>query len=415
MAEFVTKAEKQTDFNPWTTYGPINAQIFSSPNKYVQKDGLIKEFGAFVRPLHRGKENVFGGVIISERGRREHGQDIENALMAVGAKTKFIIFGKVVKECCAPEVASMCQELEEAKGTDTLGYVIGVGGGKPLDAARLVAYKMDVPFICMPSLASTDAPCAALSAFYTPEGEFSHPEFVPTNPYLVAVDLGIVANSPSRYLVSGMGDAMGTFYEARAVYNNDAAQNMVGGRPTLASVALGQTCRDNLLKYGVAARTAAENNEVNKAVEAVTEANTLLSGLGFESGGLAAAHGVTCSLSVIPAIMEKSIHGEQVAVGTMVQLMMEEDMEEATLIGNFFLDVGLPVTFDGVGFDVDNDTEGGLEKIVEAALVAPSLVQNMGMNTTAEQLKEYCLRANAFGKNLKAIRAEQSKKMKTEG
>jgi len=82
---------------------------------------------------------------------------------------------------------------------------------------------------------------------------------------------------------------------------------------------------------------------VNEALEAVVEANTLLSGLGFESGGLAAAHSVAQSYTAIPKVHANYLHGEMVAMGTLAQLMMEARPDEATKVAGFFASVGLPI------------------------------------------------------------------------
>src|SRR4030095_10364647 len=101
----------------------------------------------------------------------------------------------------------------------------------------------------------------------------------------------IIASAPERYLVAGMGDAMATWYEARVCLLNPAAVSMVGARPTLASCAIGEVCAQTLFKEGHAAAAAVAAHTVNESLETVVEANTLLSGLGFESGGPGGGHG----------------------------------------------------------------------------------------------------------------------------
>ena len=108
-----------------------------------------------------------------------------------------------------------------------------IGGGKCIDAGESVAYRLNVPMISYPSLASNDTPCSAVSVIYTPEGVTEGVKFFPRNPELVIVDTRIVPEAPSRYLVSGMGDAMATWYEARTCIENPATRNFLLARPTL--------------------------------------------------------------------------------------------------------------------------------------------------------------------------------------
>lgn len=148
----------------------------------------------------------------------------------------------------------------------------------------------------MPTIASTDAPCSALSVIYSDEGVFEKYLFLPANPNMVLVDTTIVAAAPVRLLVAGMGDALATYFEARAC-EASGATNCVGGKTTLAAMGLARLCYDTLLEDGVKAKLAVENGVCTKAVEHVIEANTYLSGLGFESGGLAAG---TCWGMALP-------------------------------------------------------------------------------------------------------------------
>ncbi len=66
-----------------------------------------------------------------------------------------------------------------------------------------------------------------------------------------------------------------------------------------AALALAELCYNTLLEEGEKAMLAAEQHVVTLALERVIEANTYLSGVGFESGGLAAAHAVHNGLTAI--------------------------------------------------------------------------------------------------------------------
>lgn len=187
------------------------------------------------------------------------------------------------------------QEVERLTkvGQDTQSdFVIGVGGGKTIDAAKAAANLLKVQVAIIPTTASTDAPCSALSVLYTPEGQFDRYTFFDRNPSVVLVDTSVIAKAPYRFLAAGMGDAIATNVEARLC---KTSLNFGGGLPTEVSVAIGTKCEEILLKYGKLAYEANKAKAVTPALEAVVEANTLLSGLGFESGGLAAAHAVSRS------------------------------------------------------------------------------------------------------------------------
>lgn len=151
--------------------------------------------------------------------------------------------------------------------------IVGIGGGKIHDTAKAVAYYMKKPVMIVPTIASTDAPCSALSVIYTDEGVFEKYLFLPSSPNMVMIDTDIVSKAPVRLLISGMGDAMATYFEARACKRSDAA-NCVGGKCTLAAMNLAQLCYDTLMDSGVQAMIAVKEGICTKAVENVIEANT---------------------------------------------------------------------------------------------------------------------------------------------
>ena len=146
---------------------------------------------------------------------------------------------------------------------------------------------------------------------------------------LVAIDTRIVAEAPVRFLVAGIEDAMATWYEARTCFDNPRARSVLGARPTLATSAIGKLCADTLFEYGLSAVEAVKRSEVNDALESIVEANTLLSGMGFESGGLAVAHSIAQGLTVVPEVHRNYMHGEMVAIGLLTQLVLEKNVDEA--------------------------------------------------------------------------------------
>ena len=113
-------------------------------------------------------------------------------------------------ECCDPEIERLVAAAREFGANS----VTGIGGGKTLDTAKAVGFQANLPAASVPTAASTDAPTSALSVIYTPEGQFQRYLFLPMNPALVLVDTQVVAAAPIRFLVSGMGDALATWFEA---------------------------------------------------------------------------------------------------------------------------------------------------------------------------------------------------------
>ena len=135
------------------------------------------------------------------------------------------------------------------------------------------------------------------------------------------MDTDIIVKSPVRLTVAGMGDALATYFEARACQRSGAT-SCAGGKTTEAAMALAKLCFDTLMEEGVKAKIALEAGVCTPAVEKVIEANTLLSGIGFESAGLAGAHAIHNGFTVLEEC-HHMYHGEKVAFGTLTQLVLE--------------------------------------------------------------------------------------------
>jgi glycerol dehydrogenase len=309
-------------------------RVLAAPSRYIQGNGVLAQLGHYLA-LVPSRHPV---LLISAGGQQRDGAGIKRGLEEVGIAAIIVTFGG---ECSISEIERSVADVR-ASGLNA-DSLIAVGGGKCIDAGKSIAYRLNVPMISCPSLASNDAPCSAVSVIYTPAGVTEAIEFFPHNPALVVVDTRIVADAPARYLVAGMGDAMATWYEARTCIENSAGRTVLAARPTLAAAALGELCAKTLYAHGVAAVEAVRRHDANSALENVVEANTLLSGIGFESGGLAAAHAVAQGLTGVPRVHANYLHGEMVAIGLMTQLALEQRLDEAKNVAEFFCAVGLPV------------------------------------------------------------------------
>lgn len=214
-------------------------------------------------------------------------------------------------ECTAAEIQRGGHAARDAAAR----VVIGAGRGKVLDTARAIAEDLALPIVNCPTIASSDAPCSALSVIYTEGGAVEEYRIYRRNPDLVLVDTAVIAKSPVRPLVVGMGDALATWFEARICVDG-SVKNMRGGASTRSALSLAKLCYKTLLNDGVAAIEALHHREPNDALERLVEANALLSGLGFESSGLAAAHAIHNGLTFAPGT-HSYMHGERWRLGSL--------------------------------------------------------------------------------------------------
>lgn len=221
---------------------------------------------------------------------------------------------------------------------------MGIGGGKILDTAKAVAFHANLPVIIIPTVASTDSPCSSLSVIYHDSGEFDQYLYLKKCPDMVLADTTVIAKASVPLLIAGMGDAMATWFEARAC-RASGSNNQIGGRPTIAASGLARMCWDNLRRYGLRAKRDLDAGLCSDAVEAIVEVNTYLSSVGFESGGLAAAHAIQKGFTFIPEL-HALYHGYKVAFCTITQLILENaESDELEEVLRFCSSVGLPTCF----------------------------------------------------------------------
>ena len=359
------------------------ANILISPSKYVQGAGELKKLGEYAEKY--GKKAL---ILITASGYKRCGSIVEAGFKNSQAQ---IVFDYFNGECSKNEINRLTAIVEK-EGCD---MVIGLGGGKILDTAKAVAYYKSVPVLICPTIASTDAPCSALSVIYTDEGVFEEYLFLPANPNMVLMDTDIIAKSPVRLTVSGMGDALATYFEARAC-KASGATTCAGGNVTSAAIALAKLCFDTLMEEGVKAKLALEAGALTPAVEKVIEANTLLSGIGFESGGLAGAHAIHNGFTVLEEC-HHMYHGEKVAFGTITQLVLENiPAEELEDIIDWCIELGLPVTLKELGITEISDEK--LRKVAEAACAPTDTLHNMPFTVTPETVFAAIKAADAYGR-----------------
>ena len=341
------------------------------PGKYIQGSDAIGELKKLIS--HYGKK----GFIIASPSVFDR---ILPGIQASIKETIPVVVEKFARECSDEEIT----RLKLLAQRDTCDVVVGIGGGKTLDTAKVVAHEMGIPVIVAPSIASTDAPCSSLSVIYRPDsGRIKRVLVLRHNPDVVLVDTKIIAGSPERFLVAGMGDALATWFEAESCRLKHA-KTMVRAHSSITAQALARLCYETLLEYGLSAKMACKHHVVIPALEHVVEANTLLSGVGFESAGLAAAHAIQDGFSALDKD-HKYYHGEKVAFGLLVSLFLT-DKSSAMVdeVYSFCESVGLPTTLAALGLAGVSDPEIG--KVASIACAEKETIHNELIPVTPESI-----------------------------
>ena len=360
--------------------------VFCSPGRYTQGRNATEKLGAEMSGLG------LPGPVLIVAGRSAKSLLESVWRTALGDANYSYSVHDFAGECSHAEIARIVASAQAAQA----GTIVGAGGGKVLDAARAAAADLSLPVVNCPSVASSDAPCSALSVIYTDDGVFQEYRFYRRNPDLVLVDTHVVAQGPPRLLAAGMGDALATWFEARTCVAGHV-RNMRGGASTRSALTLAELCYRTLIEDGPAAMRSVSNKVVTPALERIVEANTLLSGLGFESSGLAAAHAIHNGLTAAPPT-HGFFHGEKVAFGVIVQLVLEgASRAQFDEVFRFSTSVGLPITLAGIGCA---DLPRELLKQVAARSTAPGeTIHNEPFEVTPAMVEDAILAADAAGRH----------------
>lgn len=360
--------------------------IFGSPRKYIQGAGTLKKLGKYT--IQFGKQAL---LVADDTVWNTCKNDVLGSFQQSGTEiTRELFHG----ESSAQEIDRL-SELARVKKTD---FVVGLGGGKTLDTVKAVANQIERPVVIVPTVASTDAPCSGLSVIYTPEGAFDSYRFYNSNPDLVLVDTAICVQAPARMFASGMGDALATNVEAFSVLQGHA-NSMLGGWPSISGMAIARACEETIMKHGYAALKAVECHEVTAAVEAVVEANTLMSGLGFENGGLSAAHAIHDGFTALTGDIHLLMHGEKVAFGTLVQLILQyTPFDKYAEYVHFYRKIGLPTTLKDL--HLEHVTREDLMKVAELACSSEDTLHNLDIRIMPQHVVSAIITADALSKSI---------------
>ncbi|BAD63100.1 glycerol dehydrogenase [Shouchella clausii] len=361
----------------------MDEKIFISPSKYVQGRGVLDKTGEYVKDL--GKKAL---LIADEFVWGIAANRVADSLKEVGLDVVEVTFEGESSEA---EIKRIVKKAESG-GAD---IIVGIGGGKTLDTAKGVRDRLKgAACAIVPTTASTDAPTSALSVIYSEDGVFERYSFYSKNPDMILVDSTVIASAPPKFLAAGIADALATWVEARASFEGRGT-TMAGGKATIAGLAIAEKCEQVLFDYGLLAYEANKRGVVSHALEQVIEANTLLSGLGFESGGLALAHAVHNGFTVLDGDIHHLSHGEKVSFGILTQLAWEDRNQfEINRYIQLLSKLGLPVTFKDL--HIEEISRDELLKVAQTALQEGESSHNLASVPSADDLVDAMVAADQY-------------------
>jgi glycerol dehydrogenase len=359
--------------NAVRTIAPTQTLMLAvAPTQVLKGSGILQTAGSAIatlgqRPLVIGGETTLA-VVQSQ---------LEQALNSVGLTAKRAVYSP---DCSEATLA----HLRTAGVQHPADLIIGVGGGKALDTAKLVAHQCQIPVVTLPTSAATCAAWTGLSNVYSDRGAFRYDVGLARCPDLLILDYDLFLQAPPRLLIAGIGDAIAKWYEA-SVSSGDATATL-----TIAAVQQARVLRDLLFQKSADAIAQPGSAEWREVIDATVLLAGVIGGLGGAQCRTVAAHAVHNGLTQIPAA-HAALHGEKVAYGILVQLRLEELVKNHQLARStrqqllqFYDAIALPKTLEDLGLGQVSLAQ--LRQATEFACQPQSDIHHLPFPVTPEQL-----------------------------
>ncbi len=345
-------------------------RLFAGPLRYLQGPGALDALGELVAPYGPRPAVVTDAVVLELLGDR-----LERILRDAGLAPEVRLLTGEITSVAADELTASVRHASP-------GVVVGIGGGKAIDAGKAVSLRLGVPVVTVPTIASNDSPTSRAIAMYDDAHRMASVDQLPVNPHAVVVDTGVVVTAPVRFLRAGIGDAIAKAYEAAGCAAGTGVTTL-GTRPLRIGAVIANAAHEVLRAHAVAGVAACERQELTPDVEAVVEAVVLLSGMGFENGGLSLAHSLTRGLMQARGAKD-ALHGEHVAWASLVQRTAEQaEPREVEALRGFLREIGLPTNLPELG--MAGATVPELREIARVTMTAPHLA-NLAVPVTEDDV-----------------------------
>lgn len=342
------------------------------PGLYLQGPGALDRLAEVVSP--RGQRAF---VVIDPVAAERIGEVVEAQLSGADCSASVAVFGG---ECTAAEIERLVAHYTR----DGAEVILGIGGGKAIDAAKGVQIATGRPLIVVPTIASTDAPTSRLCVVYTADHAPSEVRKMTTNPAVVLVDTNVLAQAPARFFAAGIGDALSKKFEATQC-SDAGGLNFHGFSPPALALHLAEHCFATILANGEAALAAVRAQCPDESFERTIEATILMSGLAFESGGLSVPHSLTRGLATVEEV-SGALHGEQVAFGLIVHLLLEGgNSEHLDRLVPLYRALDLPLSLSDMGYP--GDPGPVMPQIARATIELAPYIRNFASEITQDRLE----------------------------
>lgn len=251
------------------------------------------------------------------------------------------------------KVRSSVDALVRIGREKSVDLLIVCGGGRASDCGKVVAREMDLPLIMVPTVASVNAAGTLSSSI---EQDDRPRRYGYRGPDVVFCDTRVIVEAGARWLAGGMGDVLPfgaglplALSMGRPGGAESGALGLHNAFPTVAAELIGRLTFELVIQNGKRAYDAAAMGIPSDEVSKVCEAIFYCSAVGGPACGIVGGDH-TLHLANHPRCTKEILHGEYVAFGTLVNLILfGSPLSEIDQILDFNCSVNLPTCFADFG------------------------------------------------------------------
>ena len=308
-------------------------------------------------------------IIVGEKNINDIGsflkslKNIKKVSLVSGNNVKKIVQSKIESSLSASKIQMVwhlaktndkksIQQIEQNVGKSKSELIVGVGGGRSVDIAKIIGFNLDLPFVSIPTSASHDG---IASPFVSIKGNKPH-SLVATAPLGVFVDVDIIKKAPKKLLASGCGDLIA---KITAVRDWQLGRDKTGEYYGRYSADLALMSAKILMEHS--SRFSKKGLDVREVVEALISAGVASCIAGSSRPCSGAEHLFSHAVDKLePGI---GLHGEKCGIGAiMIAKLQGQDWRK---IVKTLKSVGAPTTAKEIGLKS--------EVLAEALTIAQSL------------------------------------------
>lgn len=343
-------------------------EVRGAPNYYACEQGILGRLPSFL-----GEHRLTNPLIL-------HGEKSLRAAQPYLPTNLAGSFEPYNRECSLEEIDRIASLVDSRKHD----VIIGIGGGKILDLAKAVGNETSLPVILIPTLAATCAAWTPLSVIYDQSGRFLHYTIYPRSTLAVLIEPNIFVSSPIAYLRAGIADTLAKWYEADVLIRQEPFKSLA----IQIAHQTAKLCQTNLLSDSLKAIADLEIQELSPELLRVIETNIMAGGMvggyGDRFGRISGAHSIHNGLTQISET-HHLLHGEKVAYGILIQLMLENNQEEITNLLPFYYSLNLPTCLSDLG--IKENINKLITTISYHATLPHESIHFIGQKVTEEQVK----------------------------